>query len=118
MAKKSSVIVVDLATERSRRKLVAYARRIHAALLQNRSALSQLFNSGAIFTRQGSRFGRDLLLAQHNLLHLQHLVGRLEEMSGGPADEIDRGYHELDELLAKTAQLTSRAPAQSGGRRE
>jgi hypothetical protein len=110
--------VIDLASERGRRRIGEYERRIRAVLDANRRALGRLFSTGLLFTRQGSRAGRDLLLAHQHLLKVVDLLGQLSDWGDiGAAPELrepPRGaeiealYEELDSLLERTNQLTTR----------
>ena len=118
MARKRSATIVDLQVERGRRRLHDYEARIRAVLDQNRGALSRLFASGTIFTRRGTRTGRDLLLAHQHLLRVEALLGRLEDLGGGPSEEVEVIYRELDALLAKTSELTEKTSARASTRRE
>jgi hypothetical protein len=110
--------VVDLASERGRRRITEYERKILAVIESNRRALGRLFATGLLFTRQGSRAGRDLLLAHQHLLKVVDLLGQLTDWGdlGGAAElrepprgaEIEALYEELDALLERTNQLTTR----------
>jgi hypothetical protein len=110
--------VVDLSAERGRRRLRDYEVRLRTVLDQNRGALSHLFTSGSIFTRRGTRTGRELLLAHQHLLRVMDLLGRLEELSGEvggrPSQQAELLYRELDELLEKTTQITARTTPRAG----
>jgi hypothetical protein len=76
----------------------------------NRRALSRLFQGGLVFTRQGARLGRDLLLAHQHLLRVSDLLVRIGELRGpaAPADA-EALYEEAHDLLARTTRLTSRS---------
>ncbi len=110
--------VIDLASERGRRRLGEYERKILAVIDSNRRALGRLYATGLLFTRQGSRAGRDLLLAHQHLLKVVDLLGQLSDWGDvGAASELrepPRGaeivalYEELDSLLERTNQLTTR----------
>jgi len=119
MVSKQSATIVDLQLARDRRRLHDYEARIRAVLEQNRGALSRLFASGSIFTRRGTRTGRDLLLAHQHLLRVEALLGKLEDLGDAASgDEVELIYRELDQLLAKTSQLTERTAPRAGLRRE
>ena len=107
MASKPRATIVDLQSARSRRRLHDYDSRLREALDQNRGALSRLFGSGDVFTRRGTRTGRDLLLAHQHLLRVQVLLAKVAELGAG--DDAERIYGELDALLEKTTRLTDRA---------
>jgi hypothetical protein len=119
MSRKRTATVVDLQLARDRRRLHDYEARIQAALEQNRGALSRLFASGALFTRRGTRTGRDLLLAHQHLLRVEALLGKLEDLGeAASGDEVDLIYRELDQLLEKTSQLTERTAPKTEAHRE
>lgn len=76
----------------------------------NRRSLGRLFQSGLVFTRQGARLGRDLLLAHQHLLRVSDLLGRIAELPEGAAGgESSALYDEAQALLARTAELTARS---------
>jgi hypothetical protein len=104
--------IVDLSEVRNRLKLVSYQDKIGRVLESNRGAFTRLFNSGALFSRQGTKAGRDLLLAHQHLLKVVSLINQLTDLGEVPAPqkprEIDALYAELDLLLDRTSQLTSR----------
>lgn len=119
MAKRRSATIVDLQVERDRRRLHDYEARIRAVLERNRGELSRLFASGSIFTRRGTRTGRDLLLAHQHLLRVEALLGKLEDLGAAASgDEVEVIYRELDELLEKTSQLTDKTGARANNSRE
>ncbi|MHB8879588.1 MAG: hypothetical protein ACYC8T_38330, partial [Myxococcaceae bacterium] len=78
----------------------------------NRKAIGRLYTSGALFSRQGARAGRDLLLAHQHLLKVVSLLNRLGDAGEVPSPrqpaEIDAVYRELDLLLERTGELTDR----------
>jgi hypothetical protein len=103
--------VVDLGRARDARRLPDYQARLNAVLGTNRRALSRLFQSGLIYSRQGARLGRDLLLAHQHLLKVGDLLARLGEMAarprgGGDAEEL---YAQVQSLLSRTTELTARS---------
>ena len=101
--------VVDLALARDARRLREFQARCRAVDELNRKSLAQLFQSGLLYTRQGSRLGRDLLLAHQHLLRVSDLLVRVGELAGpGAAAEAEPLYDEAQDLLARTAKLTSR----------
>ncbi len=104
--------VVSLAEFRSGRRLSTYRRKIAAVLDSNRKAIGRLYTSGALFSRQGTRAGRDLLLAHQHLLKVVSLLNRLGDGGVVPAprrpEEINAVYRELDVLLERTGELTHR----------
>jgi len=102
-------VVMDLSAARDARRLREFQARCRAVDEQNRKALSRLFQSGLVYTRQGARLGRDLLLAHQHVLRVSDLLLRIGELAG-PAAAVDAEalYDEAGELLARTAKLTSR----------
>jgi hypothetical protein len=102
--------VVNLHDARLSRRVDAYAARLDRVLKANKRAVTRLFNTGLIFTKHGSRAGRDLLLAHEHLLRVVALIERLGNEGDVPAprkaDEVDAIFLELDTLLDRTAELT------------
>jgi len=101
--------VVDLARARDARRLREFQARCRTVDELNRKSLAQLFQGGLLYTRQGARLGRDLLLAHQHLLRVSDLLLRVGELSGpGAAAEAEALYDEAQDLLARTTKLTSR----------
>ena len=102
-------LVVDLSAARDARQLREFQARCRTVDDLNRKALARLFQSGLLYTRQGARLGRDLLLAHQHLLRVSDLLVRVGELAG-PTAARDAGplYDEARELLARTTKLTSR----------
>jgi hypothetical protein len=101
--------VVDLSAARDARRLREFQARCRTVDDLNRRALSRLFQTGLVYTRQGARLGRDLLLAHQHLLRVSDLLLRIGELSEPGADgEAEPLYDEARELLARTTKLTSR----------
>ena len=100
--------VVDFEQARRLQRQKQYRARLSRVLEGNRRALSRLFHSGLIFTRQGARAGRDLLLAHQHLLKVGELIGRLEKSPPSARRSETPIYDELEMLLAKSDQLASR----------
>ncbi len=77
----------------------------------NRKSLGRLFQTSMIFTRQGARLGRDLLLAHQHLLRVSDLLSRLADLPDASHDDADAVslYDEAQTLLARTAELTARS---------
>jgi hypothetical protein len=101
--------VVDLAAARDARRLREFEGRCRSVDELNRKALSRLYQSGLVYTRQGARLGRDLLLAHQHLLRVSDLLLRIGELHGPAATrEAEPLYDEAHELLARTTKLTSR----------
>ncbi len=101
---------MDLARARDARRLRELGARCSSVDELNRKALGRLFQSGLIFTRQGARLGRDLLLAHQLMLRVSDLLARIDQL--GEDVEADREvgalYDEAQDLLARTAKLTAR----------
>ncbi len=102
-------VVIELGKVRNQRRLLAYQTRISRALESNRRSIGRLYTTGLIFSAEGSRAGRDLLLAHQNLLKVMALLNRLRAapLGNDPIAAID-AYRQLDSLLEKTGELTHR----------
>ncbi len=100
--------VVDLAKARSARRLRELQARCRAVDETNRKSLVRLFQSGLVYTRQGARLGRDLLLAHQHLLRISDLLARLGDADGASGRDAASLYEEAQGLLARTAELTAR----------
>lgn len=107
--------VVSLADVRNRLRLAGYQSQIGQVLDANRQAISRLFHSGAMFTKEGTKAGRDLLLAHQHLLRVVELLEQLDDDGPLPAprrpQHVQTVYTELDELLERTSALTDRTGA-------
>lgn len=106
--------MIDLTDARDDRRLRDYRARLGAVQETNRRALSRLFQSGLIFSRAGSRLGRDLLLAHQHLTRVADLLGRLAELdrhraSGRRVAETEALYGQAQTLLARTSELSARS---------
>ncbi|HET8567990.1 MAG TPA: hypothetical protein VFM93_03265 [Candidatus Limnocylindria bacterium] len=102
--------VVDLARARDARRLRELVARCRAVDEVNRNSISRLFQSGLVFTRQGARLGRDLLLAHQHLLRASDLLARIAELPPSPSDaDASALYDEAQALLARIAELTARS---------
>lgn len=101
--------VVDLSRARSARRLRELQARCRAVDEMNRKSLVRLFQSGLVYTRQGARLGRDLLLAHQHLLRVADLLARIgeREADGGAPAETSL-YEEAQGLLARTTELSAR----------
>jgi hypothetical protein len=108
--KAHSAEVVSLSEARLSRRLTTYGDRLDRALRSNRRAIGKLYVSGLLFTKQGTRAGRDLLLAHEHLLRVVALLNRLRHEGDVPAprkaSEVDAVFSELDTLLERTSELT------------
>lgn len=104
-----SCVVVDLGQVRAKRRLLAYQNKICRALDSNRRSIGRLYATGLLFSYEGSRAGRDLLLAHQ---HLLKVVALLDRLRASPATRsptaANAAYRELDLLLERTGELTSR----------
>ena len=107
------VPVADLAEARDARRLRDHRERVDEVLDGNKRALSRLFQTGLIYTRQGSRLGRDLLLAHQHLLKVGDLLARLDDLylrgRRGADEETEALYAEAQKLLARTRELSARS---------
>jgi hypothetical protein len=100
--------VVDLARARDAKRLRELVARCRAVDEVNRKALARLFQTGLVFTRQGARLGRDLLLAHQHLLRASDLLARIAELPAPADGDATALYDEAQALLARTAELTAR----------
>lgn len=105
--------VISLDEVRQRLRLAGYQTRIAGILEQNRDSLTRLFSTSAVFSLDGGRAGRDLLLAREQLLRV---VALLRELSGDgllppPRKEATAIalYVQIDSLLVKVGALTERS---------
>ncbi len=97
---------------RDARRLDEFRARCRTVDEVNRKALAQLFQSGLIYTRQGARLGRDLLLAHQHLLRVTDLLARIGELPDPPAEGNAADlYGEAQALLARTSELAVRCGA-------
>jgi len=102
--------VVDLAQARDARRVRELQARCSAVDEVNRKSLARLFQSGLVYTRQGARLGRDLLLAQQHLLRVSDLLARIAELPDGSEDgEAAALYDDAQALLVRTTELTARS---------
>ncbi len=104
--------VVDLEQVRGRLRLAGYQSQIGQVLEANRRALTRLFHTGTIFSKEGAKAGRDLLLVQQHLLRVVALLEQLSDQGPLPAprrrEHVEAVYAELDGLLERTSELTDR----------
>lgn len=103
--------VIDLESARERLRLQRCVERVQQALSQNRQALQRLFETGLVFTRSGTRAGRDLLLAHQHLLRMADALA-LAAGDGWPgnrtATDLEELFEELDALLEKATAIARR----------
>lgn len=104
--------VVSLHEARLAQRLKGYRERLAKVLAGNKKAIGRLYTTGLLFSRDGSRAGRDLLLAHQHLLRVVTLLDRLSHSGDIPAprkpSEVDAIFVELDLLLERTGELTER----------
>lgn len=101
--------VLDLARARDARRLRELQARCRTVDEVNRKSLVRLFQSGLVYTRQGARLGRDLLLAHQHLLRVSDLLARIADAAEAPSrGDAAALYEEANGLLARTAELTAR----------
>lgn len=103
--------MVDLAQARDARRLRDLGDRCRSIDEAARRALSRLFQCGSIFTRQGSRLGRDLLLSHQHLLRAAALIGRASDCDESAPDEADALYQEAAGLVERSSQIVVRCEA-------
>ena len=102
--------VVNLRDARHTRRLDDYRARLDRVIKGNRRAITRLFSTGMLFTKNGTRAGRDLLAAHEHLLRVVSLIERMGNEGDVPAprktEEIDAVFAEFDTLLDRTSELT------------
>jgi hypothetical protein len=110
--------VVHLSVIRAQNRLLSYQHAIGAVLQANRRTFSRLHDSGALFSREGARAGRDLLLAHQHLLRVVALLQRLSarvHLSGRAAlAGLEGAHRELDRLLDRSSALAERTGTHLG----
>lgn len=110
--KPSDTKVVLLTDLRVARRLRDYREKLKRGLTYNRRAIGRLYTSGTLFTREGTRAGRDLLTAHEHLLRVVALLDRMEHVGDVPAPsserEVNAVFAELDTLLEQTESLNDR----------
>jgi hypothetical protein len=104
--------VVHLSVIRAQSRLAAYQDAIGAVLAANRRTFGRLHDSGTLFSRDGARAGRDLLLAHQHLLRvvalLQRLSARVHLRGQAALERLERAHRELDRLLERSSVLAER----------
>ena len=110
--------VVHLSVIRAQSRLAAYQEAIGAVLTANRRTFGRLHESGALFSREGARAGRDLLLAHQHLLRvvalLQRLSARAHLRGRAALARLEGAHRELDRLLARSSALAERTGTHLG----
>jgi hypothetical protein len=103
---------LDLAEARARSRHEEYQDRLTQVLADNKRSIGRLYSSGGLFTKEGTRAGRDLLLAHQHLLKVVGLLDRLAHQGDVPAPLSAAGmaevYAELDTLFSRTDELRQR----------
>ncbi len=97
--------VVPLDEVRERRRCEKCRGRVSNVLELNRSVLRRLFETGLVFTRTGSRIGRELLQCQHQLLRAGDELKRGSE----PGTKGKGARHSLARLLVRVEALLEKA---------
>jgi len=104
--------VVELQGARRERRLELYRARVAERHRTNRAAVEALYQTGTLFSPQGTRAGRALLRAQQLLQRASGLVDLLSGDGPIPAprlpEPVDALYRELDTLLARSDALSGR----------
>jgi len=105
--------VVDLSRERERRRLRSYRKRASSLLEANKRALSNLFSTGALYTRHGTRAGRELLGTYQHLLRVDEVLARLARLEDSKGTmqgrEARKLLSELDALVHRSKLWSSHA---------
>jgi hypothetical protein len=95
--------VIPLEEARERRRCETCLGRLTSVLELNRNVLRRLFETGLVFTRTGSRIGRELLQCQHQLLRAG------DELKRGSEPDAKGARHSLAMLLARIEALMETA---------
>ncbi len=103
--------MVDLAQARDARRLRELGERCESLDECARRIVSQLFRCGNIFSRHGSRLGRELLLSHQQLLRASALIGRACDCDASAPDECDALYQEAAALVERSTQIVARCEA-------
>jgi len=110
--------VVHLSVVRARSRLDAYQQAIGAVLAANRRTFGRLHSSGTLFSPEGVRAGRDLLLAHQHLLRVVALLQRLSARTHlrGPiaVARFEGVCRELDRRLERASALAERTGTHLG----
>jgi hypothetical protein len=110
--------VLHLSLIRAQSRLSAYQEAIGAVLVANRRSFGRLHDSGALFSKEGARAGRDLLLAHQHLLRvvalLQRLSARAHLRGRAALARLEAAHQELDHLLQRSSALAERTDTHLG----
>ncbi len=111
-ARAATLQVVNLSEARVGRRLDVYRHRLETVLASNKLAIGKLYSTGVLFTREGTRAGRELLVAHEHLLRVMRLIDRLAGEGDVPAPKkqshVEAVFQELDLLLERTQELSDR----------
>ena len=103
---------------RARSRLANYQEAIGAVLAANRRTFGRLHASGTLFSPEGVRAGRDLLLAHQHLLRVVALLQRLSARTHLQGPKALRHFEgvcrELDRLLERGSVLAERTGTHLG----
>ena len=110
--------MVHLSAVRARGRLTSYQQAIGAVLATNRATFGRLHASGTLFSPEGLRAGRDLLLAHQHLLRvvalLQRLSARTHLRGATTLARLEGVCRELDRLLERSSALAERTGTHLG----
>jgi hypothetical protein len=101
--------VIDLGRARDARRLRDAQARSAQVLDANKRALARLFQSGAIYSRAGTRLARELLAAHQSLVRATELLARIGQRPAAEARVADEVYEEIQALLARASALGARS---------
>ncbi len=106
---KAGATVVDLVAARERRRFEDCRARVLSVLDEHRRVLTELFESGLMFTRHGTRIASELLRAQQRLMRVRDELAREAKVGDCGCGELVRGMlGEAEALLEKTAAAARR----------
>lgn len=109
--------VLDFQAAAGRRRLEQHREQIAALLAVHRRALTVLCETGLMFTRHGTRAGRELLAAQQGLLKARDLIARDAKREGCAGRELAaKLLLEIESLLEKSASIARRHRSLFDGR--
>ena len=110
--------MVHLSVIRAQSRLLSYQNAIGGVLAANRRTFGRLHDSVALFSREGARAGRDLLLAHQHLLRvvalLQRLSARAHLRGTAALLRLEAAHQELDRLLERSSVLAERTGTHLG----
>lgn len=105
--------VANLGAVRARRQVDLWREKIASVIDLNRRTFDRLHASGALYSTEGARAGRDLLRAHEQLLKVTAVLDRIEKaaVKAPRPDGARLGtlYRRLDGLLDRTHALTHRS---------